>query len=578
MWIAGGAAVLALVTAVAFFQYGSSAGSDLQARNEISFLRLTNGIKPVAAAISPSGDYFVYHEVVHDGERLWLQQVGQSSRVEIGRQSEHFYGAKTFSPDGKFVYYVVVEKSGETSLHRVPTIGGPSAKILDDISGPISFSPDGQQIVFIRENKNEPIFALVVADIGNENQNILLERNSISRLVGSPAWSPSGKSILFASTEVDDTIGIYEFDLAGAPIRRVSDEKWENLYRIVWVHDGRGLAVIATRAGEGYSTRRNQVYYISYPDGRSQRLTTDGSWHQEWSLGSTMDGAIMAAPFNRSSQIWSLDSKGDAASAIQISHGLTDGRAGLAPHPDGRIGFISRVGEQVKIWLMNGDGSGLEELPSGVLTVVEELRSDPKGRYFVFSGFKDGKSQLYRCDVHGGNLTQLTFDDSQPVDSTVAPDGNWVVYHSDVSHGSPVKPVLFRTSIDGGAPERFGNGDCGTPHYSPDGSVLSCIGDGKIVILSAIDGTQIKTFALPPYSKVNFGVRWTPDGSGVVYIRNDKGFSNLWIQSLDGESPRPLTNFSSGDIYNYAFSFDGTRLFVARGQQISDAILIKGYR
>jgi Tol biopolymer transport system component/DNA-binding winged helix-turn-helix (wHTH) protein len=571
-------AVAAIIMAAVLFQYRSSAETGLQAKNEISFLRLTNGIKPVDVAISPDGDYFVYHEVGDDGERLWLQQVGQSNRIEIGRQSEYFYSAKTFSPDAKFLFYLAVEKTGETSLHRVPTIGGPAMKILENIRGPISFSPDGRRFVFIQDDKPHDTTALVVAEIENSTEKIILERSTENALVGSPAWSPDGTKIVFASIDPDNTVALYETTLSGDPIRRLSPEKWDNVYRIVWTHDGRGLAMIATRVGDGYSTRRNQVYYVSYPSGESLRLTSDGSWHQEWSLGVTRDDAIIAAPFNRSSQIWSLDANGDATSAIQISQGLTDGRAGLAPLRDGTIGFISRIGEQVNIWSMNADGSGRRQLSSDGPMIVEELRADPKGRYLIFSGFKDGNSHLYRCDIDGRNLMQLTFDDRQPVDSTVAPDGDWVVYHSDISKGVAGKPKLFRISLDGGDPERFGETECSSPNYSPDGNLISCIRGKEILILSGADGSPIHSYTIPPYAKVNFGARWTPDGRGVIYISNAKGFSNLWIQPLDGESPRQLTSFTGGDIYNYAFSFDGTRLFVARGQQISDAVLIRNYR
>jgi len=579
LWITAALTVIvAFAAAAAFFQFRSSDDAGLHARKEISVLRLTNGIKPVDAAISSDGDYFVYHEVGDEGERLWLQQVGQSSRVEIGRQSESYYRAKTFSPDGKFVFYVVAERSGETSLHRVPTIGGPSAKILDNIVGAISFAPDGRQFVFIRENKQDGTSALVTADGENGAQSVILERPAASALVGMPAWSPDGATIVFASINADNKIGIYKTDPHGESTTAVSNEKWDNIYRIVWTRNGRGLAMIATRDGEGYSTRRNQVYYVSYPDGASLRLTTDGSWHQEWSLGVTGDDAILAVPFNRSSQIWSLDAKGDTTSAIQISQGSTDGRAGLAPIPDGSIGFISRIGEQVNIWSMHADGSALKQLSSGVLTIVEELRADPKGRYFVFSGFKDGNSRLYRCDIDGSNLTQLTFDDGQPVDSTVSADGNWVVYGSDTSKGVAHRPELFRIPINGGEAERFGDGECASPHYSPDGSLLSCIRGLEIIVLSGADGAQINRYPIPTYSRVNFGARWTPDGRGLVYIRSEKGFSNLWIQPLDGAGPSPLTDFTTGEIYNYAFSFDGTRLFIARGQQISDAVLIRDYR
>jgi len=138
--------------------------------------------------------------------------------------------------------------------------------------------------------------------------------------------------------------------------------------------------------------------------------------------------------------------------------------------------------------------------------------------------------------------------------------------------------VHSRGNITGGEPEPFGDAECSTPNYSPVGDVLSCIRGHEVAVLSGTDGRQIKSYKLLPYARVNFGARWTPDGRGIVYIRGDKGFANLWVQPLDGSSARQLTDFTIGDIYNFAFSSDGTRLFVARGQEISDAILLRQYR
>jgi Tol biopolymer transport system component len=575
------AALLLISTAVIIvFKFGSSAIPEAAANGEISIMRLTNGVTPENATISPNGDYFAYHERVDGGERLWLQQVGHANRVSIGDAPKGtYFGSKTFSPDGKSLFFSLHDgDGGAAALYRMPAIGGPQVKVLDDVGFPISFSPDGHEFVLQREDKKAGTASLVIADKQGESQRTILQRTKGQPgLVGSPAWSPDGKTIIFASVETDNSVAIYATDTTGSALQKVSNERWDNAYRIVWTPDGRGLLMIATRYGDGYTTRRNQVYYVSYPEGISRRLTTDGFRYQELSLGVSKDEAVIAIPINRSSQIWSLASNGAASSALQISRGLIDGRAGMAVLPDGRIGFNSKVGEDVGIWLMNPDGSGLKQLPTGMLPIVEEVRSDPKGRYFVFSGNKDGFSRLYRIDVDGNNFTQLTFGDDQPVDSTISPDGSTIIYSSAIAGGIVHPSILFTIAIDGGKPEQLGNVECETPHFSPSGDRLSCVHGNDLVVLAA-DGSEIGKYALPPYSRVNFGAKWTPDGKGLVYMRVEKGVGNLWVQPVDGGKPRQLTDFTLGDLYNYAFSPDGTRLFVARGQQISDAILIRNYR
>src|SRR5204863_2867933 len=327
-----------------------------------------------------------------------------------------------------------------------------------------------------------------IANSDGGDQRILFQKEGPGQLVRSPAWSPDGSKIAFAVSQVDGSPGVYgifSVDVSSGSVKSVTDEKWDNIYRIVWTYDGSGLVMIATRLNEAYSTKRNQVYYLSYPNGASHRLTTDGSWHQEWSLGVTKDDAIIAVPFNRSAQIWSMDAGGDAATAVQISHGLRDGPGGIAPIADGRLGFISRSGDELTIWLMNADGTNLKQLNSGQ-SAVEELRADAQGRYFVFAGSKERQVHLFRLDLDSQSLTQMTFGDRREVDSTISPDGKWVVYASAIPNG---EVALFKVPSDGGEPVRVSHGVCRSPNYSPSGVRLSCVRGSEAVTLSAGDAS-----------------------------------------------------------------------------------------
>ena len=167
----------------------------------------------------------------------------------------------------------------------------------------------------------------------------------------------------------------------------------------------------------------------------------------------------------------------------------------------------------------------------------------------------------------------------QAIDSTVSPDGRSIAYAGlftrDGRHHSP----LFRISIDGGEAVKLTTRDCGTPHYSPDGKFISCIVDyeKEFMIVSA-NGEDVKSFPARSRPTMNIGVRWTPDGKNLVYIVHEKDVSNLWLQPIDGSRPRQLTNYTAGQIFNFAYSADGTRLFLSRGaHQQNDAVLIRGF-
>jgi hypothetical protein len=70
------------------------------------------------------------------------------------------------------------------------------------------------------------------------------------------------------------------------------------------------------------------------------------------------------------------------------------------------------------------------------------------------------------------------------------------------------------------------------------------------------------------------GVRWTPDGGGLVYLAASAGVVNIWLQPTDGSPARALTDFNTDRIFRFDVSRDG-RLVYERGTTVSDAILLR---
>jgi hypothetical protein len=61
-----------------------------------------------------------------------------------------------------------------------------------------------------------------------------------------------------------------------------------------------------------------------------------------------------------------------------------------------------------------------------------------------------------------------------------------------------------------------------------------------------------------------------------VLTRN--GAANIWEQPIAGGPPRQITNFTSGLIFDFSWSRDGKQMFLSRGENSSDVILISNFR
>ncbi len=570
--------------AFGYFWFRSQSNSaQATAKSDVVFMNLTDGEDVNNATISPDGNFFVYNSRDGDKSRLFVRQTGQSVSREITEPLRDGILGFAFTPDSQFIYFVADDNGHRpNTLYRVPIFGGVRTKILSDIATMPSFSPDGNEMVFMRGIETQSSILIAASD-GSRERTLLTVMPKDTALNGGGSWSPDGRTIAYGAVDMNHLnsggCSIVGIDPDSGVTRPLSQDRWDTCYRMAWTRDSQGLVFIGTKANEAFSTRRDQVYYVSIPDGTSRRITTDGNRYQVVSLGVSDKDEIIAVSFNRLSQIWSMQLDGNARDATQITTGFADGRGGIAPLNDGRVAYVTRNGDGFSIWTMNADGSNRKQLTTDP-PAMQELRSPTDGSFFVFSAFRDAWNRLYRVDADGANLKQLTFGDSNAADSTISPDGKWIVYDSSDYSTGRFKAVLSKVSSDGGESVKISDLECQSPHFSPDGASVSCVSaDWKTIsIISVETGETTRTLKTEANAVLNFGAHWTPDGKSLAYIVSTNLVGNILTQPINGEEPRPLTDFQSGDIYNFAFSTDGTRLFMARGYQTKKAVLIKNFR
>ena len=160
---------------------------------------------------------------------------------------------------------------------------------------------------------------------------------------------------------------------------------------------------------------------------------------------------------------------------------------------------------------------------------------------------------------------------------TVSPDGRWVIYH--------ILGRLWRVSIDGGeAAQLNASGDVGAPAISPDGKLIACHyrddpnAGPRLAIVPSEGGQPLKLFDARPLTlRSATDLQWTPDGQAIAYLKTTGGVSNIWSQPLNGDPPKPLTDFKSDSVFSFHFhwSRDGKQLVFARGSVTSDVVLIR---
>jgi serine/threonine protein kinase/tricorn protease-like protein len=538
---------------------------------------LTSSGDVQTAALSPDGKYLANVRREAGNYSLWVRQVVTGSDVQVVPPLPTPFRGATFSPDENYLYYVNQETGGPgySVLYQVPVLGGSARKILFDVDTAVSFSPDGTRFALVRGYPDKGESALVVAnaDGSNESKLLVVKAPEAVALIG-PSWSPDGKRILVAATDSKKgaVLELATVEVDGAKRSPLGGPRWFGMSGMAWLPDGSGVVVTASEERGGIY---QQVWLVSYPAGTARRITNDLNQYEGISI--TADSRILATTQqNQVLNLW-VTSPGDPAGSRQITaaSGKDDTITSMEVAPGDRIFFTSVQNNAACVGSMAADGSSRVRLtPSPGRSFGPAVSRD--GRFVVFTSVRDDRiPHLWKMDLEGGNPAQISRGPGERL-MDVSPDGRWVLY------GSVTDASLYRSATEGGTPVKLADTLLGGSQFSPDGKrvVFETFLPGKdrlvrsLAVIPSEGGKPLKTLPFPEGADV----RWSPGGDALTYVLDAGGVSNLWRQPLDGSAPKQITDFKSDRIFAYDWSEDGRRIFLSRGSETRDVVLIRDFR
>ena len=545
----------------------------------VKLTRLTNSGNAIDATISPDGKYLVYVLSERSQQSLYIRQVSTANDKQIVPPAPVGYFGITFSPDGNELYYAVKANLSAGTLYRIPILGGTPIKVLENIDGPISFSPNGRQFVLIRRGYSDlSESALVIANLdGSGERNLAVKKNPerITPLFFTgPSWSPDGKIVASSVALVGGRSKVVGFSVEDGSEKDLSPDAWPFSARVQWLPDMSGLLVIA-----GDNPGAAQLWIVSYPDGRVRRVTNDLNNYR--AIGITQDGKMMTAVQSQGLvNLWVVP-EGDAAKGVRLPTGNISFYASRGNNvswtPDERLVFVSNEGGRADIWVSDKDGNNRKQLTANQAENFSPAVS-ADGRYIVFVTWKDGQGNLWRMNLDGSNPIRLTSGLWEGFPA-ISPDNRWVIYTS-LQNG---KPTLLKVSIDGGTPAQVTDHNATAATVSPDGKLIAytypestdlSAPPNRIAIMPFEGGPVLEVLAMPSASTLFPMVQWSEDSKSVYYTVISNNVSNIWSQPIDGGKPKQVTDFKEMLITSFAWSQDGKQLVCSRGDLNRDAILI----
>jgi len=541
-------------------------------------LNLSGDISDIA--LSPDGKY-VARVIAEEGKyTIHITEIDTASDLRIAQPSAAGYSGLSFSPDGTYLYYL--ENHAETgTLYRVSKLGGGQRKLLDDVNTAVTFSPDGQQLAFVRINRALDTPDLIVARTDGTSERLLARRTRadantfMSDMKGAgPIWSPDGKMLACPTLRVSpkQEMNLEVVDAETGVSHRLNIEPWYDISRVAWLADGSGLVLSATEAPDAPW----QLRLLAYQGGEVRKITNDP--HDYTFISGARDSSLfLTLNIEEDSSIWQISAVDEARPGVS---GVTQRKGVSEILWVGTDKFLYTVsdGNHTNLWAQETGAA-----PRQLTFEADNFKPvwSPDGRYIVFVSTRAGSMNIWRTNGDGTQPKRLTDGTYEDVPS-VTPDSRWVIYRT----GSSINKV----SIDGGASIKLFDKSALCPTISPDGRLLAFFTSDQpesqmwhIEIYDLDSLVTVRRFKLPesttPFNGLRLTpdnrLRWTIDGSGLAYVSRADGAANIWLQPLTGEPPRQLTHFKDANMPSFAWSPDGKQLGCVRITKAHTPVLVR---
>jgi len=541
-----------------------------------SWQKLTNAGDVHFAAISPNGEYVAYVALHENSDRsIRILNIGNRSEMTVVPPAQAAFWGASFSADSSQIYYTVWEVNGESKeakLFAVSVFGGTPRKILESISSPIGFTPDGSRLVYTRGDNDRKLIELVTANAADGSDQRVIATTAKKEFIA-PNYSPDGTRILYIAGESRED-GWYwylaEIPVDGGAPKIITEPRKGRFFNAIWYPDGTGILLNAAAV----DSKLQQLWYVSYPDGEISRITNDLIGYA--ALGVSADGKkILSVQQTRTNSIWSAAlAESDSAAPPERLTQDTLIIQSVAWLPDDRLIFDSFDNGRTHLWIMNRDGTNKHQISP---ESVEDYRPDisPDGRFLVFLSNRTGAWQLWRSNPDGSDPRQLTAENDSLHNPKFALGGKQIIFERLRNY----QWQLVQIPVEGG--EITPVTDVGTECWSisPDGKTLAYSFSDKlknrsrVAVQSLEDKSKISYLEISPRDFLVF----TADGKSLLTkppASVPESLSAIYSYPISGGEPKKVVSNPPENFYWADLSADGKKLAWVQGKLITNVVML----
>lgn len=528
---------------------------------------LTNAGTSICSAISPDGRFIAHAEHQDGKQKLMITGSTSFGTDVVVPPDEVQYLGLTFSPDNNYLYFTRKEKSSRFGiLYRLAIPKAPPVKLKERVDSPISISPEGDRLAFVRYNNDTNETSVIVSDIAATEERTIATRRGRNRFSEfGLAWSPDGHSVVCPASRWDTGyhIDLIAIDVNTGKEQTIGNRTWASVQQVAWEPNMSALIISARER----TMAPHQLWRIPYPSGDIQKLTSDLT---EYYSVSVSGEKIVTVKTDWNWRMWRVSLDGSSAPAPMMT-GVGE-ISGINWTAKGKIVYAAMAQDRLNLSRIDPDGSNQVQLTVDSGDNYTPAAS-PDGKFIVFLSTRGGGFDIYRLNAETGNdIKQLTHSDGNGYPS-VSGDNAWVAY----DHVDEMGRSVWSVPLEGGQPVKLFDG-YRMPVYSPDNNLIVGrsplnSGPGDVAIFSAKGGPPLKRLNIP---LMEWQRLYWLDNQTLSFIKHEKGISNIWSYDINTDETRQLTNFDSDQIFAYAWSPDHQQLVCQRGMKQGNVTIIGG--
>ena len=241
--------------------------------------------------------------------------------------------------------------------------------------------------------------------------------------------------------------------------------------------------------------------------------------------------------------------------------------------PIGKIAFTTNRDGNKEIYIMNADGSELQNITQHP-AMEYGVSWSPDGKKIATYSNRDGNTEIYLLDLEANSAIRLTNDPGEDVLPAISPDGKKIAFMSNRNQKSR---SLYQMKIDGSEVKALTDNDSyeESPSWSPDGTSLlftrlirkegdtTHAANGEIFTMDISTKTAARISYKDGYDS---GAVLDPAGERIAFYGPGEQSFDIFVMNPEGKEVQNITR-DTLDAYSPTWSPDGEWIAYTAGNK-----------